>query len=83
MQEKEWYGAITRPCITVKCPTLLRVPPVRTGQERYRAITNAYYRGAVGALLVYDVTRQSGFDSIRRWLDVSRLRYLTSQYSTV
>ena len=25
------------------------------GQERYRAITSAYYRGAVGALLVYDI----------------------------
>jgi small GTP-binding protein len=38
------------------------------GQERYRAITSAYYRGAVGALLVYDVTSARSFSSIQRWL---------------
>lgn len=29
---------------------------------------NRYYRGAVGALLVYDITRQSTFDHLERWL---------------
>ncbi|GAB2295656.1 Ras- protein RABA5e [Dionaea muscipula] len=39
------------------------------GQERFRAVTSAYYRGAVGALLVYDISRRTTFDSISRWLD--------------
>ncbi|KAI8636632.1 rab11 protein [Parasitella parasitica] len=38
------------------------------GQERYRAITSAYYRGAVGALLVYDISKHSTYDSVDRWL---------------
>eukprot|EP00005_Dracoamoeba_jomungandri_P002386 CAMPEP_0174250142 /NCGR_PEP_ID=MMETSP0439-20130205/405_1 /TAXON_ID=0 /ORGANISM="Stereomyxa ramosa, Strain Chinc5" /LENGTH=206 /DNA_ID=CAMNT_0015330135 /DNA_START=65 /DNA_END=685 /DNA_ORIENTATION=+ len=42
------------------------------GQERYRAITTAYYRGAVGALLVYDITRFSSFKNVSRWLEELR-----------
>ena len=38
------------------------------GQERYRAITSAYYRGAVGALLVYDIAKQATFVNVTRWL---------------
>ncbi|VFQ97814.1 unnamed protein product [Cuscuta campestris] len=39
------------------------------GQERFRAVTSAYYRGAVGALLVYDISRRKTFDNVRRWLN--------------
>lgn len=42
------------------------------GQERYRAITSAYYRGAVGALLVYDISKKSSYDNITRWLNELR-----------
>mmetsp|Transcript_9071 Transcript_9071/g.25853 ORF Transcript_9071/g.25853 Transcript_9071/m.25853 type:complete len:216 (+) Transcript_9071:190-837(+) len=38
------------------------------GQERYRAITSVYYRGAVGALLVYDISRHATFENAERWL---------------
>jgi len=38
------------------------------GQERYRAITSAYYRGAVGALLVYDISKNVTFKNVERWL---------------
>eukprot|EP00262_Sarcandra_glabra_P010275 TRINITY_DN2534_c0_g1_i1.p1 TRINITY_DN2534_c0_g1~~TRINITY_DN2534_c0_g1_i1.p1 ORF type:complete len:215 (-),score=37.49 TRINITY_DN2534_c0_g1_i1:222-866(-) len=39
------------------------------GQERFRAVTSAYYRGAVGALIVYDISRRTTFDSVGRWLE--------------
>jgi small GTP-binding protein len=38
------------------------------GQERYRAITAAYYRGALGILFCYDSTKKSTFENIAKWL---------------
>eukprot|EP00253_Pinus_taeda_P019858 PITA_19858 len=46
------------------------------GQERFRAVTSAYYRGAVGALLVYDISRRQTFQNICRWLEELRSKYL-------
>ncbi|CCG58642.1 Protein CBG23562 [Caenorhabditis briggsae] len=38
------------------------------GQERYRAITPAYYRGALGILIVYDIAKHQTFQNIDQWL---------------
>ncbi|KAL5073270.1 hypothetical protein RYX36_012254 [Vicia faba] len=42
------------------------------GQERYRAVASAYYRGAVGAMLVYNITKRQTFDHIPRWREELR-----------
>eukprot|EP00917_Polyrhabdina_sp_WS-2016_P024776 GHVP01053536.1.p2 GENE.GHVP01053536.1~~GHVP01053536.1.p2 ORF type:complete len:221 (+),score=37.37 GHVP01053536.1:29-664(+) len=42
------------------------------GEERYKAITSAYFRGAVGALVVYDISKKSSFENVQRWLEELR-----------
>ena len=37
------------------------------GQERYKAITSAYYKGAKGAFIVYDITRKNTFETVNKW----------------
>ena len=39
------------------------------GQEAFQAITRTYYKGAIGALLVYDITRRDTFTHVTKWLD--------------
>ncbi|KAL6063559.1 Ras-related protein Rab-11A, variant 2 [Balamuthia mandrillaris] len=39
------------------------------GQERYRALCSAYYRGALGALVVYDITNRQSLEHIPKWLE--------------
>lgn len=37
------------------------------GQERYRTITTAYYRGALGFILMYDITNEESFNAVQDW----------------
>ena len=39
------------------------------GQERFRAITAPYYRGAHGAMMVYDITKRKTFENLIHWLN--------------
>ncbi|CAD2222617.1 Rab family, other [Angomonas deanei] len=43
------------------------------GQERFRAISRSIYHGAKGAMIVYDITNQSSFDSVATWLQELRV----------
>ena len=39
------------------------------GEEAFQSITKSYYRNAIGALLVYDITKKSSFEHLQKWLD--------------
>lgn len=39
------------------------------GQERFRSISKSYFRNAVGAILVYDITSMESFDQLTDWLN--------------
>ena len=42
---------------------------VSAGQERFRTLTSSYYRGAHGAIVMYDATNRQSFDNLSYWLE--------------
>ena len=80
MREGEWYNHDHAILLRLRCglnnkspqqdPEFLRcVVSLQdtAGQERYRTITTAYYRGAMGFLLMYDITSQESFCAVQDW----------------
>ena len=45
---------------------------IKTGQERFRSVTRSYYRGAAGALIVFDLTDRDSFNHLPKWCDDAR-----------
>ena len=45
---------------------------IQAGQESFRSITRSYYRGSIGALLVYDITKRGSFENLIKWLEEMR-----------
>ena len=39
------------------------------GEERYRSITSAYYKGSKGCFIVYDITNPQSFEDIQKWYE--------------
>ena len=63
------------PFVLATTPSYLAQPSPHSPhspQESFRSITRSYYRGATGALLVYDVTRRETFDHLQSWLTDAR-----------
>ena len=48
------------------------------GQERYKAITSAYYKGAKGAIIVYDITSEESFNNIETWIHEVKAKALNN-----
>ena len=51
---------------------ILKLNFTQAGQESFKSITMSYYRGAAGALLVYDITRRDTYNHLTRWLEEVR-----------
>lgn len=53
------------------------------GQERYREVTSAYYKAAIGALVVYDITNRDSFDNLPIWINSLKNKTDDDLYVTI
>jgi Ras-related protein Rab-2A len=44
----------------------------QAGQEVFKSITRSYYRGSIGAILMYDITSRQSFNNLARWIEETR-----------
>mmetsp|Transcript_71759 Transcript_71759/g.83423 ORF Transcript_71759/g.83423 Transcript_71759/m.83423 type:complete len:213 (+) Transcript_71759:38-676(+) len=58
--------------VTLKGKTIKMQIWDTAGQESFRSITRSYYRGSIGALLVYDISRRETFENLAKWLDETK-----------
>ena len=55
------------------CNNALIIMP---GQERFRSVTRSYFRRADGVMLLYDVTNERTFLSVRQWIEAVDVSFL-------
>lgn len=62
-----WSGCTFKTCALFEC-VFAFLHRDTAGQERFHTITTSYYRGAMGIMLVYDITNAKSFENISKWL---------------
>ena len=53
------------------------------GQERYRSITSSYYKGARGAIIVYDITNDDSFHNVKITMSLLTMEWVFCSYLTM
>ena len=62
-------GVISKEIKTSKGIVSLRIWDT-AGEERYRTFTGLYSQGAVGCIVMFDITDKNSFDSVKEWIDL-------------